>query len=373
MAKSLNPKNYTTLFRLDQLKGRVSCLLSNFIIEGSLKFGNPIITYNGRWWVFRLHKDGEAILGKRGLNIFKNKDSYAKYAKDFNNYISWADKHLVKKYASIPQKVTRKELSSLIKDLKKFWHFYGITESVYHDFAVKNLEGNAKNKLLQKNLSHLEKLKFKGRSLLNCYILEHGVLDNILKSISREYFSNDEDAKYLYPSELLNLLSGKKINKAIIKSRKNSFILIGNKKEAIRIDGLRAKKIALAFTRFEEAEFEKASHGLAGTSAFKGVVRGKVVISPMLDIKAAMEVEKRMKKGDILVVQSTNPDLMALCHKAGAIITDQGGMLSHAAIISRELKVPCIVGTTNGTKVFKDGDFVEVDATRGIVKIITRA
>ena len=87
----------------------------------------------------------------------------------------------------------------------------------------------------------------------------------------------------------------------------------------------------------------------------------------MLDIKAALEVEKRMQKGDILVVQSTNPDLMALCVKAGAIVTDQGGMLSHAAIISRELKVPCIVGTVDGTKVFKDGDMVEVDANSGVV------
>ncbi len=54
--------------------------------------------------------------------------------------------------------------------------------------------------------------------------------------------------------------------------------------------------------------------------------------------------------------------------KASAIVMDMGGLTCHAAIISRELGVPCIVDTNNATKVFKDGDFVEVDATKGTVK-----
>lgn len=56
-----------------------------------------------------------------------------------------------------------------------------------------------------------------------------------------------------------------------------------------------------------------------------------------------------------------------------AIVTDEGGMLSHAAIVSRELNIPSIVGTGNATQIFKDGDLVEVDANKGIVKIIKRA
>jgi pyruvate,water dikinase len=56
--------------------------------------------------------------------------------------------------------------------------------------------------------------------------------------------------------------------------------------------------------------------------------------------------------------------------KAGAIITDEGGITCHAAIVSRELKKPCIIGTKIATQVFKDGDMVEVDAENGIVKII---
>ena len=56
--------------------------------------------------------------------------------------------------------------------------------------------------------------------------------------------------------------------------------------------------------------------------------------------------------------------------KAKAVITNEGGLTCHAAILSRELKIPCIIGTKNATKVLKDGDIVEVDAGKGIVKKI---
>jgi len=78
----------------------------------------------------------------------------------------------------------------------------------------------------------------------------------------------------------------------------------------------------------------------------------------------------KFKKGDILVAEATVPDYVPAMRKAGAIITDLGGLTSHAAIVSRELGIPCIIGTKIATKVLKDGDFVEVDANKGIVKII---
>lgn len=61
---------------------------------------------------------------------------------------------------------------------------------------------------------------------------------------------------------------------------------------------------------------------------------------------------------------------MFACKKAAAIITDEGGLLSHAAIISREFKKPCIIGTKIATKVLKDGQKIEVDANKGIIRII---
>ena len=74
--------------------------------------------------------------------------------------------------------------------------------------------------------------------------------------------------------------------------------------------------------------------------------------------------------GDILVTGMTRPEFLPLMHKAGAFVTDAGGILSHAAITARELKKPCVIGTQIATKILKDGDLVEVDANKGIVKKI---
>ena len=68
----------------------------------------------------------------------------------------------------------------------------------------------------------------------------------------------------------------------------------------------------------------------------------------------------------------THPKDIVLIGKSLAIVTDEGGILSHAAIIAREMKKPCIIGTKIATKVFKDGDLVEVDANKGVVRKIEK-
>ena len=81
----------------------------------------------------------------------------------------------------------------------------------------------------------------------------------------------------------------------------------------------------------------------------------------------------KMNKGDILVSIATDPDIVSAMKKAAAIVTEQGGVTSHAAIVSRELGIPCVIGTKIATKVLHDGDLVEVDATKGIIKVLKRA
>lgn len=101
-----------------------------------------------------------------------------------------------------------------------------------------------------------------------------------------------------------------------------------------------------------------------GQTACPGKASGAVKI-----INTAKELLK-MNKGDILVSQMTNPDIVPAMKKAAAIITDLGGITCHAAIVSRELKIPCIIGTKMATKVLRDGDKVFVDANQGEVRKI---
>ena len=105
---------------------------------------------------------------------------------------------------------------------------------------------------------------------------------------------------------------------------------------------------------------------LKGSPASKGFVLGKVRI--VIDVKNAI-----FNEGEILVTSMTRPEFVPLMKKAAGIITNEGGITSHAAIISRELGIPCIIGTKIATKVLHDGDLVEVDADKGVVRIIKRA
>ena len=101
---------------------------------------------------------------------------------------------------------------------------------------------------------------------------------------------------------------------------------------------------------------------LRGSTAFKGKVSGTVRV-----LRNSGEIA-RFRRGEILVANQTTPEFVPAMKKAAAIITNQGGITSHASIIARELMVPCIVGVKNATEVLKDGDNVEVNANIGVVK-----
>ncbi len=101
---------------------------------------------------------------------------------------------------------------------------------------------------------------------------------------------------------------------------------------------------------------------LEGQSAYPGIVEGKVKI--VTDPKKI----KELPENTILVTGMTRPEYLHLFKKAAAVVTDAGGILCHAAITAREMKKPTIVGTETATKVFKDGDLVEVDADKGVVR-----
>lgn len=96
----------------------------------------------------------------------------------------------------------------------------------------------------------------------------------------------------------------------------------------------------------------------------KKIIKGKVKI-----VENTKELSK-IKKGDIIVAPMTTPEYGPVFSKVKAIITDEGGITSHAAIVSRELKIPCIVGTKIATQVLQDNNQVEIDMIKGIIKIL---
>src|SRR3989344_878345 len=108
--------------------------------------------------------------------------------------------------------------------------------------------------------------------------------------------------------------------------------------------------------QFEEINVKADLKEFKGQSAFKGIVRGVAKV-----LYGVREIDK-IKSGDIIVAPMTLPDFLPAMKRAAAFVTDEGGVVCHAAIMARELQKPCIVATKIATKALKDGDEIEVDA-----------
>jgi len=156
------------------------------------------------------------------------------------------------------------------------------------------------------------------------------------------------------PKEIIFLLKGKKI-KELDKRNKKTVYFIKNK-----VITLGSEKY------FSLISLSKKTKIFKGTPASLGKVKGRVNI--VLNISHIY----KFKKEDILVAPFTNINYLPIMSKARAILTETGGLTSHAAIVSREFKKPCIVGIKNLIHGLKDGDMVEVDANKGVVKILKK-
>ncbi len=169
--------------------------------------------------------------------------------------------------------------------------------------------------------------------------------------------------QWMWPYELLILLKEpKKINKAEVGKRLNYYMLYGkNDNLQIEVDHIIIKKYLNIFWPKTKIKV-KIIKGTVVSTGSKNKVSGVVKI-----IKDPFKDNNKMEKGDILVASMTSPEYIIAMKKAAAIIADEGGMTSHAAIVSRELNIPCIVGTKISTRALKDGDRVEVYAKKGIV------
>ncbi len=112
---------------------------------------------------------------------------------------------------------------------------------------------------------------------------------------------------------------------------------------------------------------KKSSVELQGKILTKGLAASPGVASGPVKIVLSMNDLSKIKKGDVLVTKMTNPDMVITMQKASAIVTDEGGVTAHAAIVSREMGIPAVVGTQNATSILKDGEEISVDGFNGKV------
>lgn len=185
----------------------------------------------------------------------------------------------------------------------------------------------------------------------------------ILAEVAKRAGYTVEELKHAVPSELVDILiKHLPTRKELVSRMQSVFVVTRDWLYIARGQEMKDIKKAMFGDKKQEQLMD-----FRGLSASTGRAIGPVKI-----VKSATEIGK-VKAGDVLVAVMTRPDYIVAMKKAAAIVTNEGGITSHAAIVSRELGIPCIIGTKIATEVLKDGDLVEVNANHGWVRIINKA
>jgi phosphohistidine swiveling domain-containing protein len=299
-----------------------------------------------------LYKNGVASARLPSQDLRNLGEHLAGLAEDLEYVSKWADGF--KKAADKLMRELRVEPSVFLKKLPAL-------SGYYQDYGMYNVATKIVYNYLPPEAS-------KAREVLE----EARIYSERFYKVSADMF--DGLAKYLeqqtgYPARLIVMMTRAELDKylktgqlpslKVIRQRYKCSGVYFSKQDGVHIlSALEVGKIEATWL------VDEITDEMSGTVAYAGKVRG--ICRVVLDYK-----QPRLEKGEVLVTGMTDPDFVPLMKKASAIVTDGGGMLSHAAIIARELKTPCIIGTKIATQVLKDGDKVEVDADKGIVKILS--
>jgi len=294
---------------------------------------------------------------KELLNVSRKKNSHKLLEKHLEKYY-W----LNYSYAG-PEKLDFKKLKERIKKI---------------DIKTNETQTNANKQKLIKTL----KLSKKTKELLKIIdfsttwqderkvnvLITIGYADKIISEISSRLEIGKKTLYYLCVKDILEVKTLEDIYKLKneLKERRKGvfFVMSGDNKEEI-VSGKDYKKIKKIKDQINKIS-KKDDNEIHGSIASGGAAIGRVKI-----IKYLNEINK-IKKGDILVTSMTRPEFMPAIKKAAAIITDEGGITCHAAIVSRELGIPAVIATKVATKVLKDNMLVEVKANHGVVRILKR-
>lgn len=249
--------------------------------------------------------------------------------------------------------LTRQEAKVILKSLQKDPNFTNSREGI--GAAIKRAK-----KLLKGKGYYVDVMQFfiyyrtHRTDIFNkVFFAWHGALKEFASQKGLTY----ED---LIHCSYLEIINNQIPNLKILAARQKEFVVCLSHNEIKVFSG----KEADAFKKLSSEKNTKQI--IAGRTAFPGIIKGKVkIISKHQDLD-------NFKKGEVLVASMTTPSMVMAMKKAAAFITDEGGITCHAAILAREMKKPCVIGTKNATKILKDGYLVEVDAKKGMVKVIRK-
>lgn len=275
-----------------------------------------------------------------------------KLAREDKSFIPMVEKTVLEKLSFIRPIYEKEELidiQSLKQFLKELEEGYPWFEAMWWFFQMDD-----KSKVSGLDLGNLAKVRRLTDRLCNSS-------DTVIRKSLLKLFP---ELGGLSSSLLTNEIISEKIpQKETLLKRDNGYFFTNNQ---LIVESNKSTIEEMFDIEFKTEAFKKVRQ-LIGYIAYKGVVRG--FVKRVMGHKQISEV----KEGEILISPMTIPDFIPAMKKAAAIVTDEGGMLSHAAIIAREFKKPTVVGTEFATRRLKDGDMVEVNAIEGKVNLICHA
>ncbi len=328
-----------------------------------------IYKHKDRGLRFFLAKKEKEKFSDCGLKLLSSKNKFFKWKNNIRKNIVLGKKliKLTEKHRKKIQIMRSKELKTHILERVNFFQELGgnyfYTEFFFLDKVEKVIKQDSKKyeKMIDR-LEEMGRLKLEARTVLNQFYNYKKIFKIYVDEIARRL--RRKDLSWLSYREIAAILNGKKVSYSM--RNKCNWVLakINNWRPIVGPESLQV------IQDFERHFFNFKNKLIKGTSANRGFYKGYVkIIKTVFSDKVTKEIAK-VGKGDILVAETTGPEMTIACKKAGAIITDEGGITSHAAVVSREFGIPCIIGTKIATKVLKDGDLVEVDAEKGIVRKI---
>lgn len=302
------------------------------------------------------------------INLAYQKDKVSKqeYKEMFENYINeFGDRSLEElKLESITFRTDSKTLERKIKEYRKD---KDKLETIYNelntdkqikineDFITKFISKRAVTGIKNREISRLNRSRIYG--MVRLMVLQIG--ENYVKS---KQLKKKEDIFYL---KLEEIFSNKKVDyKKIVSSRKKEYSMyyeLPNYTRLIFTD----KEFNKSHKSINKKEKEIDKDYLEGIPTSNGIVEGEALVIENINNKYDV-------KNKILITKMTDPGWVFLLVNAKGVISEKGSLLSHTAIISREIKIPSIVGVEDATTIIKTGDYLKMDATTGKIEILKR-
>ena len=360
----INPKDYGYLWTDHEVNFIfVSCyLFKNFKETDFVLIYEP--EKNGV--TFFLAKEAKKACAEYGIQFYEKK--FEEWKRKVETQVMEGKRIITetkverRKIPSMNDQIIKQKFLERVKLFQELGNLYFYTEFFFLEKVEQQLKQKKKNEILQRNVQEMGKIKLEAREVLNEFYNYKRIFQPYIEEIGKRRKRND--LPWLSFEEISAVIEGKKV--PITQREKETWILTKRNHWKL-ILGKEAEKMKDNFNAYF---FSKTVESVKGMIANKGKYIGRVKILRTIFSDRVQEEIKKVKKGDILVANTTGPEVMSACERAGAIVTDEGGITSHAAIVSRELKIPCIVGTKSASHIFKDDDLVEVDANTGIVKKI---